>query len=105
MSESNSKLTDLGIAINYAKGNPGALTFIMEVLNPANAEFAIPISAKIDKIPSLRGTNLYVLWSDLCDRDLFKVALLCETCPDDVLADACNRQDYSGRELVKPYLS
>jgi hypothetical protein len=97
--------TNFQYAIELAQGNPGATVFVMETLKPENTEYALPIAAKLDKIPSLRGTNLYVLWSDLCDRDMFKVALLCELCPDDILADACSRQDYSGRELVKPYLS
>lgn len=27
-----------------------------------------------------------------------------QTVPDDILVDACNRQDYSGRKLVKKYV-
>jgi hypothetical protein len=56
------------------------------------------------KADTLRGTNLWVLYSDLCDKDIFKVATLCKNCPQDILEDACSRQDYSGRALVSQYL-
>ena len=91
--------------IKWSKGNPGALAFLMEVfLNPeTDMVTAITINNKIKACPSLRGTNLYVLYSDLCGRDLKKVEFLCKNCPNDILEDACNRQDYSGRELVEEY--
>lgn len=91
--------------LSLAQGNPGALTFLMELISPENTIHSLPIAVKIDRIKSLRGTNLYVLYNDLCSKDMKLVAKLCEVCPDDVLEDACSRQDYSGRELVKPYLT
>ena len=90
---------------NLSQGNPGALTFLMEFLKPENAVKGIVILIKINEIPSLKGTNLYVLWSDLCQKDLDKVETLCNKCPNDILEDACSRQDYSGAELVKEYLN
>ena len=59
---------------------------------------------KLENLKSIRGPNLYVLWSDLCDRNLSLVAKLCENCPSDILEDACSRQDYSGKELIKNYI-
>jgi hypothetical protein len=69
-----------------------------------NIIFSIPIAIKMEEIPTLRGTNLYVLWSDLCNKDIKLVSTLCQNCPKEILEDACNRQDYSGRELVAKYL-
>ena len=60
---------------------------------------------KLEEAKSIRGTNLYALWSDLCGKDMAKVETLCKNCPTDILEDACNRQDYSGRELVSEYVS
>ena len=60
--------------------------------------------AKIE-ICRIKGTDLYVLWSDLCDKDYGDVHLLCISCPDEILIDACSRQDYSGRKLVEKYLT
>jgi hypothetical protein len=90
--------------LEYAGDNPGAMSFIIELLDPTNGAAGIIVFSKIDKIHSLRGTNLYVMWSDLCNREMDKVVKLCRKCPDEILADACNRQDYSGRELVAEYL-
>lgn len=91
--------------IEWSQGNPGALDFLMKVFMSPEADVvqAIKINNKIKRCKSLRGTNIYVLYSDLCDRDIDKVVQLCKNCPDDILEDACNRQDYSGRELVSSY--
>jgi hypothetical protein len=90
--------------IEWSKGNPGALQFLMLLLKPENTAIAIPILLTLEKLKSIRGTNIYVLWSDLCDQDLNKVEQLCKRCPDKILEDACSRQDYSGRNLVAIYL-
>lgn len=88
-----------------SEGNPGALTFIMECLKPENLTRAIPIFLRLEICPSIKGSNLYVLWNDLCDREIDKVTKLCSSmCPNDVLEDACSRQDRSGKSLVISYL-
>jgi len=91
--------------IEWSQGNPGALTFLMEFLKPGNEILGISIISKLEQTKSIRGTNLYVLWSDLCDKDLNKVEMLCKNCPIDILEDACSRQDYSGINLIKEYIS
>lgn len=78
--------------------------FMIELLTKTPFDIAAPIVSKLDQIESLRGTNIYVLWSDLCDKDMFRVAVLCASCPNDILEDACSRQDYSGRALVREYM-
>jgi len=90
--------------IKWSEGNLGALTFLMEFMMPENFKKGIAIFSKLEPLISIRGINLYVLWSDLCDKDLEKVYKLCKNCPDDILVDACSRQDYSGRELISEYL-
>ena len=92
------------LVLRYAQGNPGALTFLMELLEPKNMDVFIPIVFKLEDCKSIRGTNLYVLWNDLCGRDMEKTAKLCSSAPNDILMDACSRQDYSGRELIAKYL-
>lgn len=61
--------------IQWSKGNPGALTFLMSMMQPNNMIFALTIIQKLEEAESIRGTNLYVLWSDLCGRDMSKVEL------------------------------
>jgi len=51
------------------------------------------------------GTDIYVLYNDICQRDLPKTLAVIKAASlqifsSDVLKDACSRQDYSGRELV-----
>lgn len=89
---------------NLSQGNPGALRAVMELMKPENIVHSLVIISKLEECPSIKGTNLYVLVNDLCDWNYEKVAKLCEICPNDILEDACSRQDYSGRELVKPYI-
>ena len=84
--------------IHYSKGNPGALNMLLEV----DSEIIV---SKINRIEDLRGIKIYVLYSDLCSRDMSKVKELCEACPDDILLDACSRQDYSGKELVSKFFT
>ena len=89
--------------ILLADGNPGALTFLMALLTE-HLDKGLPIMHKIEQT-GIKGTDLYVMYSDLCNKDFDKIKTLCEKCPNDILIDACSRQDYSGRELVKEYLT
>ncbi len=91
--------------IQWADGNFGAASFLVEIARPQNVPYQHDILTKLGQLNSIRGTNLYILWSDLCERDMNKVHDLCTRCPDDVLTDACSRQDYSGLQLVKKYFS
>lgn len=90
------------VVIELSKGNPGAVNALMQ-LRLSGHPGSIDILEKIQEIPTLRGTNIYVLFSDICGNDVDKVHTLCENCPSDILEDACSRQDYSGRQLVSKY--
>ena len=89
--------------IEWADGNPGAMTFLMQLLGHDNAH-ELTLMMNTLKVSQIRGTDLYVLWSDLCDRDISTVYCLLRDCPQDILIDACSRQDYSGQEIVKDYI-
>lgn len=91
-------------AITRSEGNPGALNFLMNVINSPNRHQSEVIINKLEEIRALKGSDLYVLYSDLCEKDLNKVEKLCANCPKDILIDACKRQDYSGIKLIEKYL-
>jgi hypothetical protein len=91
--------------IDWSKGNPGALDFLMQVMDIKNKYFAISIVLKLEQCPTIRGTNLYVLFNDLCNRNMATVAELCKNCPNDILEDACSRQDRSGVALIQEYIN
>jgi hypothetical protein len=89
--------------IKLSKGNPGAATFLITLTGSLeHVVHALVIIPKIKKC-GIVGTDLYILWSDLCNKDMARVAHLCKHVPDEVLIDACSRQDYSGRSLVAEY--
>lgn len=88
--------------LKWANGNLGTFGYLMSLLNPENALKGVTIIGALERM-SIRGDDLHVLFSDLCNGDLDKVISLCKNCPKNILEDACSRQDYSGRELVKSY--
>jgi hypothetical protein len=92
------------IILEWSQGNFGALNFFLDLIKPYNRDSGEYILSRLEECPSIRGTNLYVMYSDLCDRDMGQVKKLLEKCPNDILEEACSRQDYSGQELVKEYL-
>jgi len=81
--------------IEWSQGNLGALNFLMSLNDYESIPNRNMIFGKLERAESIRGTNLYVLWADLCDKDLDRVSVLCADCPIDILEDACSRQDYS----------
>ena len=85
---------------SLANGNIGAMNFLMALGHP---EVPVRTLGKVQN-SGIIGTDLYVLWSDLCERDIKKVIQLMDNCPLDILKDACSRQDYSGRQLISEYI-
>lgn len=84
--------------VQICQGNPGAVMAAVEMIKVSEET--------LEKIVSygIVGTDLYVLFNDLCYSDPFQVISLVDKCPQDVLVDACSRQDRSGRKLVAEYL-
>lgn len=85
--------------VQAAKGNPGAMQAAIEIQRISSMSLHVVMEYGIV------GTDLYVLFSDLCGKDSGKTVRLIRDCPKSILIDAASRQDYSGRELVKEYLS
>lgn len=87
-------------ARTLSKGNPGAMRFLAEFYTSEASD------ATVEKIESsgIVGTDLYVLYSDICDCDMETAIKLIDNCPLDLLKHACSRQDYSGKKLVEKYL-
>jgi hypothetical protein len=92
--------------IEMSEGNPGALTCLMGIMQFEKVEDLVNGVKIVSKLKSLniKGSDIYVLWSDLAERDYSKMANICEKCPDEILLDACSRQDYSGVALISDFL-
>jgi len=103
-------MSKLKTFIKLSQGNPGAMQCIAELQSDnqsldtgASMMERAEILKYIDE-HSILGTNLYILYNDLCDRNLHKMYHLISTAPVDEIKDAASRQDYSGRKLIEPYL-
>lgn len=91
-------------------GNPGAMAAMMEIIqNGAKIDpdgfmggFGCILSLDTHGI---YGSDIYVLHSDICDRDLPKTLAVLRSVqlgflPESTLKNACSRQDYSGKTMV-----
>lgn len=92
--------------MEWSQGNPGAMNFLMEVFLNKETPLAttIAVNNKIKNCKTLRGTNLYVWYSDICNKDLDFVKKIAQEVPNEILEDACSRQDYSGKKLITDFL-
>jgi hypothetical protein len=76
-----------------ANGNMGAAMALVQLVKVQE-----DITAKLKEC-NLVGTDIYVLFSDICRRDIIKFIVFVSLMPKRVLIDAGGRQDYSGRDL------
>lgn len=96
--------------IKMCEGNPGAITALMEILKCAKQVDPDDFMGGLGKILALDtleiyGTNIYVLWNDICDRNTSKMIAVLRAnqlgfISDQILKDACHRQDRSGRKII-----
>lgn len=100
----------LEVAFKLSEGNPGALTAIMEIykhagaIDPDDALGGLGALLHLDTL-EIYGSDLYVLWSDICDRDTAKTLAVLRAVQlgyfdSNTLKDAVSKQDYSGKTLV-----
>jgi hypothetical protein len=112
MSKTRIELSDnfLSAVTKLSEGNPGALTALMEMarLSPiVDPDSSLGNFSPLISVDSLNiyGTDIYVLWNDICDRDGVKaLAVLRSTqlglFSREILKDAAGRQDRTGKSMV-----
>ena len=92
--------------IEMSEGNPGAMVCLLDMFKFEKQEellYGIKIISTLKKY-QIKGTDIYVLWNDLSNKDYKTMSMLCETVPRNELILACSKQDYSGIEIIKPYI-
>lgn len=107
-----SKLTSFDsptdIIVKLSEGNPGAVNALCSLIKESKSIFpylnAFEYINELDKL-GIYGTDIYVMWSDICKRDIAKMVDLLKITMRDankalLLKDACSRQDYSGLRLL-----
>lgn len=91
------------LIITLADGNIGAGSILIELVN----DYPIPTIIIITKCNELgiKGSDFYVLGQDICERDYYLMEYLCRSVPSNELVEACSKQDYSGKDLLKSYIN
>lgn len=101
--KSNMKITTEEL-VEWSDGNIGGLNFLMMLNKQDDTIIQSIIHQKLKQCNEIRGWKLWVLFNDLCERDLYNVALLALECTDERLTDVCSRQDRSGKLITQPIL-
>lgn len=106
------ELTDtmMSATMKMVDGNPGAITALMSMMNEAETidpqNFAGSLSPLLDlDSHGIYGTDIYVLWSDICGKDNAKTLAVLRAVQlgffnEQTLKEACSKQDYSGRDMI-----
>jgi len=102
--------TVMDMMVKMSEGNPGALTTCMELIKTKNRVDPDAFMGGIGNILDLDrmgiyGTDIYVLWSDICDRNIAKMITILRASQlgfisDKIIADASHYQDYSGKGMI-----
>ena len=100
----------MSAVIKMCEGNLGAMTALMEIIKCSKQVDPDDFMGGLGKILALDtleiyGTNIYVLWNDICDRSTSKMIAVLRAnqlgfISDQILKDACHRQDRSGRKTI-----
>ena len=97
------------ILSKMSKGNLGATKVLNDIIknpniDPDNVMGGLGAILSLDT-HGIYGTDIYVLYNDICDRKLPKMLAVVRACQlgflrTSVLKDACGRQDRSGKHLI-----
>lgn len=87
------------LIIMMADGNPGAAVVLIQLYKAGDEE-------TFEKLLeyNIIGSDIWVLYKDLCDQNLPIMGKLVKSCPKEILIDACSKQDRSGREMINKFL-
>lgn len=89
-------------------GNPGAINAMLEMSTVTMKE-KHPLDVFYPLLGldgwGIYGTDIYVLWSDICDKDSEKAVKVIKAAQQglidsDLLKLACSKQDYSGKDMI-----
>lgn len=113
MEDQRIKLADttMDVVVKMCDGNLGAMNALVSLLKPENTNIdpdnimgALGPILHLDSF-GIYGTDIYVLFSDICDRNIAKFiavirAIQMGLFSRDILKNASHRQDYSGRNMI-----
>lgn len=89
--------------IMLSDGNPGAANALLN-LATLPADFMEEALRCIERAPTLRGTNIYILFSDICGKDPVLFYRVLSLAPQALVEEAASKQDYPGKKLLEAFL-
>lgn len=105
-------LSDTGLSAirKMCEGNPGAMKALMEILkfgaqiDPYSCMGGLGVILSLDTLV-IYGTDIYVLWNEICDRNTSKMIAVLRAnqfgyISDQILREACHREDGSERDVI-----
>jgi len=111
--KSKIQLTDTPVTAlaKMCDGNPGAMNALLKIveesekIDPDTPSFMGLHYVLLLDTWRIYGTDIYILYSDNCGRDMEKMIGLLRGCqlgflPESILQQACSRQDYSGKDMI-----
>lgn len=104
------KDTTMKVVAKMSEGNPGAMTALIEIIKKGKSidpdDFMEGVSSilMLDTC-EIYGYAIYVLHSDICDRDTKKMIAVIRAVqlgflPKEELKKACYREDRKGKEMI-----
>lgn len=87
------------ITWDLAEGNPGCLTFMMQAYFGTISPFKVERAFQRMQDNNIRGSKLYMLWNDCCDRNTVFAVLVMLNQP---LESIINHINYEGGRGI-PY--
>jgi hypothetical protein len=103
-------MSKLELLIRLAESNPSALECLEQLINEsqdlvsgANLEKRKQILNFIEA-NEITGTYLYVLYSDIADKNLDLMHYIIDNAPINKVKAASSVQDYSGRKILKNWI-
>jgi hypothetical protein len=113
MSETRIKLTDnaMSAIMKMSEGNPGAMNVLTNILSPETNKIdpdniigGIGVLLSLDT-HGIYGADIYILYNDICRNDMVKMLAVLRAVQlgffsENILKDACHRQDRSGVDMI-----
>lgn len=104
------EMSPMEMIIKSSEGNPGAataLTSILKVVSDVDPDSAFGMFGPLFDFDAMgiTGSNIWILFSDVCDKDPVKVITLFRGAqlgflPENTIIEASRRQDRSGKALI-----
>lgn len=102
--------TPMDIFKKMSEGNPGALNVLILLfkenasIDPDSALEGLGTILSLDSY-GIYGSKIWILYKDICEENLVKMIAVLRACQlglfnNNTLKEACNKEDYSGKNMV-----